>query len=262
MLSEDLILLEDKKSGIEIKIEKDQWNTKVFGLKMGNLTIKSKKYPLDYEKSLNRALTETKLKGYKHLTCKVDTSNNEMAKALEKEKFYLVDTLVTYRFYFGKSILPPIEHQCILDDCLEKDLSHLKNIARKSFEIDRFHSDEALDNQKCDEYYDLWIENSYNGFADKVIVAKLKNEPVGFTTGKLPSKDGVGQLVLSAVSDKCRGKGVYTSMIYEGVKWLSDKANCVQVGTQINNLAVQKAWIKLGFTVYGSEYIFQKLIKT
>lgn len=260
MLNKDLVLFEDKKSGVEIRIEEDQWNTKVFGLKMGNLTIKSSRGTLNFEDILAKALAESKLKEYRHLTCKVDTSNNGITKALEKEKFYLVDTLVTYRFYFRKSVLLPIEHQCILDDCLEKDLPHLKKIARKSFEIDRFHTDEALDNQKCDEYYDLWIENSYNGFADKVIVAQLKDEPVGFTTGKLPSKDGVGQLVLSAVSDKCRGKGVYTSMIYEGVKWLSDKADCVQVGTQINNLAVQKAWIKLGFTVYGSEYIFQKIL--
>ena len=42
--------------------------------------------------------------------------------------------------------------------------------------------------------------------------------PVGFTTGKIDDCEENGYLVLSAVSNKVRGLGIYTCMIYEGVK--------------------------------------------
>ena len=93
-------------------------------------------------------------------------------------------------------------------------------------------------------------------FADKVIVSEYNNTVVGFTTGKADNTQPYGHLVLSAVSDKYRGLGIYTSMIYEGIKWLEKEGfKGLIVGTQINNIAVQKAWIKLGFTVLDSEYV-------
>ena len=70
-------------------------------------------------------------------------------------------------------------------------------------------------------------------------------------------------LVLSAVSDKYRGIGVYTSMIHEGISWMLREHGDLMgviVGTQLDTLAVQKAWIKLGFTVYGSSYVLQKYL--
>ena len=69
--------------------------------------------------------------------------------------------------------------------------------------------------------------------------------------------------MLSAVSDKYRGIGVYTSMIYEGISWMiREHGNLkgVIVGTQLDTIAVQKAWIKLGFTVYDSFYVLHRYL--
>lgn len=262
----DVINIESKNKKINVLIERDNWNSEHFELLMGNLSIKliDSEYDDDLLGNLiNLAINEAKKRNFKHLTCKIDTNFKNAVYYLEKENFNIMDTLVTYIFSYEKNKLNEVNHQCSIRDCETRDLSDLKRIAKKSFEIDRFHADKRLENRKCDEYYEQWVENSFNGLADKVLVADCNNEPVGFTTCKLPNnkdENKVGHLVLSAVSSESRGKGVYTSMIYNGIKWLDGKAKFVKVGTQINNIAVQKSWIKLGFTVNESQYVFHKTL--
>ncbi len=246
-----------------ININEDIFNTQVFKRIMGNLEIvDSKDYysnPQLYYRDLCDTVLDARSSGFDHLTCKVNTQDRHIVNALEKCGFYLADTLVTYAFCYSKNRLPNIKSNCIIEDCLQEDLSALKRIARKSFKIDRFHSDTSLPNELCDEYYAQWVENAYNGFADRVIVARYNKETVGFTTLKINHQESCAHLNLAAVSDSYRGLGIYTEMIHEGVRWLMSQPNIEKVftGTQINNLAVQKTWIKLGFTVYDSKYVFQ-----
>lgn len=255
------------KEDVLFEVEEDFFNTQHFNLKMGNIKIKT-----DFLEERNKnlckrfedAISKAKEEGYKHLTFKIATNQKEIIKSITSQQMEIADTLVRYMFDFSKSILPEIQYKCTLNDCKIENLQYLKDIARNSFKIDRFHSDKNLPDNLCDLYYDKWIENSYNGYADKVIVAHYNNDVVGFTTGNLKPDEEFSQLVLSAVSDKYRGIGVYTSMIHHGTKWLfnnkSYKTKGIIVGTQIDNIAVQKAWIRLGYTIYDSQYVFQKYI--
>jgi len=244
-----------------MRVMKDKFNSEIFQMGMGNLTVDAG--AVVTVQTLNMIEEEAKKQGLSHITVKIPSSDKQNLNVILQNGFNLTDTLIEYFFDMKKATLPDINHKCILRDAQEKDLETLKTIARKSFEIDRFHSDEHLDNELCDKYYEKWIENSYNGFAEKVIVAEYDGEAVGFTTGKTYADSDIGHLVLSAVSSNSRGLGVYTSMIHEGVSWIlkeHSELKGVLVGTQLDNLAVQKAWIKLGFTVYGSMYVLQKYL--
>lgn len=244
-----------------MKVSIDKFNTEIFGIKMGNIQIDDRE-SISCE-DIRTAQKEWINDGFAHVTGHISTDNKKLLNMFLTNGFYIADTLVEYVFYFNKSVLSTVENKVVLRDCTRKDLPAMKSIAKNSFKVDRFHSDQHLDNKLCDRYYEKWIENSYNGFADKVIVAEYNGEPVGFTTAKIYPDEEFGRLVLSAVSDKYRGLGIYTSMIHEGVQWMlkahGDKKG-VSLGTQINTLAVQKAWIKLGFTVMGSSYVVQKYI--
>lgn len=249
------------------RVSYDSFNSENFGIKMGNVYLvdnSAELCPKDYSDSFSSIIDISKEAGFKHITFKIDTSKKEVIKGVHSHSMELADTLVRYLFDFSRSDLPTVNHKCSLGDCSLKDLQQLKDIARNSFKIDRFHSDDNLPNHLCDLYYDKWIENSYNGLVDKVIVAYYNGEAVGFTTGKLKMSEEYSQLVLSAVSDKYRGIGVYTSMIHEGTKWLLNEMGSITkgviVGTQIDNIAVQKAWIKLGYTLFDSQYVFQKYL--
>lgn len=238
-----------------MRVVKDIFNSDIFNIQMGNI--------IDIDSSnVSELLTDSIKNNYKHLTVKVPTENKVVVNNFIKNGFSITDTLVEYVFWFGKSKLPNMNHKVIIRDFKESDINCLMDISRTAFTYDRFHSDEKLDDLLCDKYYEQWIYNSCKGFADKILVAEYEGKPVGFTTGKVYQNDSLGHLVLSAVADNCRGLGIYTSMIYEGVKWLKEynELEGLVVGTQINNLAVQKAWINLGFTVYGSEYVLQKYV--
>lgn len=244
-----------------MKIVKDNFNSEIFQMDMGNVLLEEGEVPGAEE--IRRLEQQAKDAGFSHLTFKVPSTDKKTLNAVLSEGFALADTLIEYVFDMKKATLPPMQHKCTLHDCREEELEALKEIAGKSFVIDRFHSDEHLDNERCDLYYERWIDNSYHGFAEKVIVAEYNGEPVGFTTGKTYEDDEYGHLVLSAVSDKYRGIGVYTSMIHEGISWMQKEHGDLKgviVGTQLDNLAVQKAWIKLGFTVFDSLYVLQKYI--
>lgn len=241
-------------------IKKDVFNSEHFGIQMYDATIDSQSLE-NSDVTLSEIIKQARNLGARHITARVDTSQKSIANELLNLGFRISDTLVTYSFSYSKSNLPEMNHKVELADCTDSDLPYLRSIARESFKIDRFHSDESLDNDLCDSYYDKWIENSYKGFADKVIVARYQGEPVGFTTGKLGRNASPDQLVLSAVSDKYRGLGIYTSMIHEGVVWaqLNHKQSSseLHVGTQIDNIAVQRAWAKLGFAVVSSQYVLR-----
>lgn len=244
-----------------MRITIDKFNSDVFGLKMGNVDYsKNKEITLE---DMNTLQVDAIKEGFQHLTIRIASMDKKNLNTVLESGYVFADTRVEYFFDFNHAKLPAINHKCVLREANQADLDILKHIARVSFSLDRFHSDANLDNLLCDKYYELWLENSFYGFADKIIVAEYQGKPVGFTTGKVFKETQSSQLVLSAVSDSCRGLGIYTSMIHAGVSWLLKEhgdVGGVLVGTQLENLAVQKAWIKLGFTVINSFYILQKYL--
>lgn len=237
-------------------IAKDNFNSEIFGMTMGNLMIHCD------ELNISEVENIAKLNNFSHLAIRLSTDQKKLLHRLETSGFNLMDTLVTYKYDYSRKKLENFSHNCELRDCYESDIPILKEFAEKAFKIDRYHSDPSLDNLSADEYYARWIENSYNGFADKVIVAVVEKEPVGFTTCNLPknSSSNTGKMILSAVSEKSRGRKVYTSMIHEGLKWFEGKVEIVEVGTQINNYAVQKTWMNLGLFLFKSHYVLHKRI--
>ena len=244
-----------------MKITVDQFNSQIFQIGMGNLYVDRQE--IITEHGLLKMESNAKKNGISHITAKLLSSDKKNLNTLLQQGYLLADTLVQYFFDIKKAALPAMQYKCIIRDAQEKDLDVLKEIAGHSFKIDRFHSDQYLDDRLCDLYYERWIENSYYGFAEKVIVAEYNGVPVGFTTGKTYPDNEIGHLVLSAVSSSSRGLGVYTSMIHAGVSWILKEHHDLRgilVGTQLDNIAVQKAWIKLGFTVYDSSYVLQKYI--
>ena len=244
-----------------LRVERDEFNSKIFRIEMGNLKLenyifKSVEEFCECEKSAVSGL-------YDHVTLRIPSNDKAMINIALSSGYSLVDILV--EFVFKKNAqLPHIQHKCVLRDCDESDLPELKRIAKYSFTHDRFHSDSNLRKELCDLYYEKWIENSFYGFADRVIVAEYNGKPVGFTTGKMGSNNGNDHLVLSAVSEEYRGIGLYTSMIHEGVSWImkeNPESKGIIVGTQLDNVNVMKAWIKLGFTIYDSKIILHKYLK-
>jgi len=255
-----------------------EWDSTHFGMPMAAILdiIMSEKVPNLREskkRAITLALSELKEKGIKHVSTKVDIYDITTVHALEMSGFRLMDTTVIYAFDFRRSQISEFEDQCTLRLAKSKDEDALLRIAATSFSRtrisdDRFHADPDLPEEKSDALYVEWIRNSIRGkIADAIVVAELDGKPVGFTTIEnfraRADEVGanIGALILSAVLPEARGRGVYTSMIRKGLEYLRPKVDIAELGTQITNFAVQKAWSTLGFKLAYGTYAFHRKLQ-
>lgn len=240
-------------NNIIAKIKKDDFNSEIFSMKMGNLEI--------LKNSINviEVINFAKNNGFEHLTFKASTDSKVIINNVLKSGFLLVDTLVIYKLELPRVRLNKLKKQVDIRLAKKSDIPFLKKIAYDSFKIDRFHSDPNLDNNKANDYYAKWIENSVNGYAKEIFIALLNNEIVGFSTlNVLKQENNIkrGRVVLSAVSPKARGKNVYSSLIYETISYCIDDLDEILIGTQLNNYPVQKTWTNLGAYIIDSKHVF------
>ena len=122
----------------------------------------------------------------------------------------------------------------------------LRGIARTGHRDTRFYSDEHFDRMKCDLLYETWIENSFRGFAQAVLVAEVEGKPAAYLTCHL--KDQESQIGLVGVGESSRGMGLGTKLVQHFFSWSREQgARRAIVVTQGRNLGAQRLYQRNGF---------------
>ena len=128
----------------------------------------------------------------------------------------------------------------------EDDLRVLRTIARTSHRDTRFYFDGHFELEKCDLLYATWIENSFRGFAQAVLVAEADGEPAAYLTCHL--NDQSSQIGLVGVGESHRGKGLATKLVRSFLSWSREQgARRALVVTQGRNLPAQRLYQRNGF---------------
>ncbi|MDT8273386.1 MAG: GNAT family N-acetyltransferase, partial [Desulfomonilia bacterium] len=186
----------------------------------------------------------------------------ETVQQMERHGFLLMDTLVYYTCRlknkpFGNALssqdVRPIK---------SGEENSVKNIAASSFKgyQGHYHADSRLEKKKCDEVYIDWAYTSCSKetLAHEVLVKEREGEIVGFATMRM-NNSAEGEGVLFGVAPSFQGKGIYRSLMIGGMKWcVENNMDRMVVSTQVNNIAVQKVWVRLGFEPSRSYYTFHK----
>ncbi len=196
------------------------------------------------------------------LIARCPTSEVRVVQAVEREEFALMDTLVYYARDLTKTPIPADNGKVLVRPLRKGEEKQVAATAAESFHgyYGHYHADERLDRAKCDEAYTSWAVRSCvsREVADEVLVADLKNTIVGFATLRLNSPEE-GEGVLFGVVPSAQGYGIYRSFMIRGMEWCRSKgATHMVVSTQINNIAVQKVWTRVGFELSHSYYTFHK----
>lgn len=183
-------------------------------------------------------------------------------QAMEREGFLLMDTLIYYTRNLNKTPIPSDTGTVLIRPIRPGEEEAVKAAAAESFRgyYGHYHSDDKLDSAKCDEAYTSWAIRSctLHDVADEVLIAEEEGSILGFATLRLNSPDS-GEGILFGVIPSAREKSIYKSFMIHGMKWcLSKGATRMTVSTQINNIAVQKVWVRLGFEPEFSYYTFHK----
>jgi dTDP-4-amino-4,6-dideoxy-D-galactose acyltransferase len=126
------------------------------------------------------------------------------------------------------------------------DLAALKAIARTGHRDTRFYFDAHFEPAKCDLLYETWIENSFSGFAQAILVADVDAEAVGYITCGFQGAES--QIGLLAVADKFQGMGLGKQLVEGFLAWSVEQGACrATVVTQGRNVRAQRLYQRMGF---------------
>lgn len=131
--------------------------------------------------------------------------------------------------------------------CRESDIPVLRAIAAVSHRDSRFYYDPDFPDEQCDALYETWIERSFAGYADAVLVAEGDSGPAGYISCHV-SEDGTGSIGLFAVAEHARGHGVGRGLVNAALAHFRGRGvSRVMVVTQGRNCAAQRLYQSCGF---------------
>jgi ribosomal protein S18 acetylase RimI-like enzyme len=194
------------------------------------------------------------------ITARVDSSDLRRVQALEEDGYRLMDTLVYYERGLADLREPtPSPAGELIRRATPQDAAAVADVAHEAFKgyYGHYHADPRLSPEAADAAYTEWAELSIarTGEGTPALVVEHSGRLVAFLTTRLD----VSEIVLNAVRPEAQGGGIYGRLIDRSLLILRD-AGCGRavVSTQINNIAVQRAWCNRGFRLARSLYTLHK----
>jgi dTDP-4-amino-4,6-dideoxy-D-galactose acyltransferase len=138
----------------------------------------------------------------------------------------------------------------------DDDREPLRSIARTSHRDTRFYADPGFPDDRCDEFYDVWISRSLDGWAQSVLVPE---DGLGYVSCHADDKRGWGSIGLIAVDEAERGRGLGRELVLGAVAWARRRGlRNIGVVTQGRNVGAQRLFAACGFRVESVGLWFHK----
>jgi dTDP-4-amino-4,6-dideoxy-D-galactose acyltransferase len=217
-----------------------EWDSRFFGSRIARL----QRGRLDAA-TLNEALVWCRDNRIDCLYFLADADHAATARLAESDGFELTDIRMTFVRAIGEAdALAPSSDGIRLAS--EQDLTGLRTIARTAHRDSRFYFDEHFDREKCDLLYETWVENSFHGFAQAVLIAEVEGRAAGYLTCHLKGVES--QIGLVGIAAEYQGRGLGSRLIRHFLSWSREQgATRAVVVTQGRNLAAQRLYQRNGF---------------
>lgn len=238
--------------------ETSEWDTTFFGKRIARF------YPLRMNDKLARyALEKCRRDRVDCLYYCADCHDPESVRVAEKLGFHFVDIRLTFFRDFRREDAMRAEAaeprgRVTIRESDDRDIAPLAEIARKSYRASRYYFDQNFPEELCERFYSTWIIKSCQGYADRVFVADLDGEAVGFTTCNVIGP-GRGDITLVGVSDSFGGRGIGEKLVRHTLQWFRDNdVAWIEVVTQGRNYGAQRLYQKCGFRTLKTELWYHK----
>ena len=207
------------------------------------------------------------------LLCRAMPSDTGVIHALESNGFLLMDTLLN--FVFDCRTRGSSGHQQHVPEGFalrlgtSSDVEPLAEVAHSSFagHFGRFHADPRIGHAPATRIYQEWIRSCASGWADWIVVAMHGDRIAGYSAWKKPSaleqRHGIrlGHYSIGAVHPDFFGRGLFTALTHAGMERLCSSADWIEAPTHIDNYAVQRGFLRLGWRMAGAQHSFHKWLK-
>jgi ribosomal protein S18 acetylase RimI-like enzyme len=209
------------------------------------------------------------------LLCRALPSDAAVIHALESNGFLLMDTLLNFLFdcrAHGSNCRTrqEIAEGFELRLATASDIEPLAEVAHSSFagHFGRFHADPRIGHAAAAKIYQEWIRSCANGWADWIVVAMHGDRIAGYSAWKKPSALDerhairLGHYSIGAVHPDFFGRGLFTALTHGGMEQLCSSADWIEAPTHIDNYAVQRGFLRLGWRIAGAQHSFHKWLKS
>jgi len=216
-----------------------EWDSNFFGRRIARLN----RSRLD-EASVARALDWCSKENIECLYFLGDADDAATARLAEKTSFLQTDVRLTLEHSLAGTTVTAFDSS--VRRAREADLPALRAIAARNHHDSRFYFDHHFDPALCDRFYETWIENSFRGFAQAVLVADSAGQPAGYVTCHLRGAES--QLGLLGVAEAHHGEGLGTKLVHAFLTWSRQQAAThATVVTQGRNVRAQRLYQRNGF---------------
>lgn len=204
---------------------------------------------------------QVRQKQIKYLVTAINANNSNQATLINfllVNRFRFINTLVSFKMtkdeYKDVYLYKPKTMDILVRKATNHDSEAIVSLAAKSYKINRYHLDPALDRDSCDRLHATSVYNALvNGFADMVIVAELHGKVVGYYTAKKKHCPELGVVfghgLLTAVDESVRGLGIYSQLNNNILKWYSEHTDIAEMGTYVNNIPIHKTFTNNGLSI-------------
>jgi ribosomal protein S18 acetylase RimI-like enzyme len=208
------------------------------------------------------------------LLSKVASYDTTIIHALESNGFFLMDTLLNFvcdcRAGGSNDHPRQLPEGFVLRLATSSDVEPLVATARASFanHFGRFHADPRIGRAAATTIYEEWIRSCINGWADWIVVAMHGDRIAGYSAWKKPSgldqRHGIrlGHFSIGAVHPDFSGRGLFTALTRAGMEQLRSSADWIEAPTHVDNHAVQRGFLRLGWRIAGAQHSFHKWLKS
>ncbi len=185
--------------------------------------------------------------------------------ALEHAGFLLADTLLDYVIELGSPLHADAPPGYAVRLARAEDVSQTVELVQRAFahHIGRFHSDAKVRPDEADRIYPAWVESSFGGYADHIVVAVHNERIVGCSIWKKPSKSearhnlSVAHFSLGVVAPECAGLGIFRAITLSGLALLQTSGvRWVEGPTHVLNFPVQRAYTRMGWRMADARHAF------
>jgi len=226
-------------------------------------------------KALDDLLTEMIVRaasrGVECLTCKIHALDSAVMRALERQGFLLMDTLLDLVFDSSRTPLenmrlPKRTERLHTRAARAEDAPEILALAHKAFAnyFGRYHSDPKMPPDTGAKVYDQWVCSGFEGWVDWTVVAEIDGKIVGYSMWKnasaLETKHcvDIAHCNFGAIHPNFSGRGVYTALKLAGMRIAESSAKHFDLATHIANYPVHRATAKLGWRIAGARHSFHK----
>lgn len=242
----------EEMSEVQEPVERLEWDSEFFGFPTARLSTSRIN-----EQIMSQVLEEAQKEGIRCLYYEADSNDPVSIALAEANGFKLVDVRITLEIASSSALHPRPARDITVRGFREEEIETLARIARKTSRVSRYHFDTNFPPGASERLYDIWLRNSCSGYADKVLVAELQSEPVGFITCKV--SQGEGRIVLVGVDDRFRGRGVGASLVDKALNWFGSQGiKRVWVVTQGRNIEGQRLYHAIGFNTASVTLFYHK----